>query len=139
MGFMNKVRDALARFLYGRNGIDQLCWAMVIAELALSLIGGLIPVAAERRIFSIVTTVLTVLVFWRVLSKDLYRRREENARFRRWWGPIAQRLRGGAARRADKEHKYVKCACGTMCRVPKGVGRVEMTCPKCGKKTIVRT
>lgn len=139
MGFMNKVRDALARFLYGRNGIDQLCWAMVIAELALSLIGGLIPVAAVRRIFSIVTTVLTVLVFWRVLSKDLYRRREENARFLRWWGPIAQRLRGGAARRADKEHKYVKCTCGTMCRVPKGVGRVEMTCPRCGKKTIVRT
>ena len=56
-----------------------------------------------------------------------------------WWGPKQSALRGAKARRADKEHKYVKCSCGTYCRVPRSVGTVELTCPKCGKKRIVKT
>lgn len=139
MGFLYQVRAALARFLYGRNGVDQLGWAMVIAELALSLLARLVNVAAFSAFVNTVTTVLLVLVLYRMLSKNLEKRRAENARFLRWWGPVAARFRGASARRADGAHKYVRCSCGTMCRVPKGVGRVELTCPKCGQKKIVRT
>ena len=61
------------------------------------------------------------------------------AHFMTWWGPKQNELRGAKARRADKTHKYVRCACGTYCRVPRGVGKVELTCPKCGAKRIVKT
>jgi len=139
MNFLSRVRDAVIRFMYGRNGVDQLTWAIIIAELALSLIGGLIPVAVVRRVINLVTTLLLVLAFFRIFSRNIYKRREENARFLQWWAPVRQSLLGARSRRADKAHKYVKCACGAYCRVPKGVGKVELTCPKCGAKKIVNT
>ena len=37
---MNKFRDALYRFMYGRNGVDALNWALVILELAVSILRG---------------------------------------------------------------------------------------------------
>ena len=70
---------------------------------------------------------------------DLARRQAENAKFLTWWTPKANAIRGAKARRADKAHKYVRCSCGAYCRVPKNIGKVELTCPKCGKKRVVKT
>ena len=129
----------MARFMYGRNGADQLCWAILIAELALSFLVGIV----NNPFFSIfvhyATLFLSVYLLFRIFSRNLEKRRAENAKFMQWWGPKQSALRGAKARRADKTHKYVKCSCGTYCRVPRGVGRVELTCPKCGKKQIVKT
>ena len=129
----------MARFMYGRNGADQLCWAILIAELVLSLLAGLV----NNRYFSAfahyASLFLCVYLFFRLFSRNLEKRRAENARFMAWWGPKQNALRGAKARRADKEHKYVKCSCGTYCRVPRSIGTVELTCPKCGKKQIVKT
>ena len=36
-------------------------------------------------------------------------------------------------RSMDKEHKYFTCPnCRTVCRVPRGKGKIIITCPKCG-------
>ena len=82
---------------------------------------------------------MCVYLLFRMFSRNLEKRRAENAKFMQWWGPKQSALRGAKARRADKEHKYVKCSCGAYCRVPRSVGMVELTCPKCGKKRIVKT
>ena len=39
---MNKFRDALYRFMYGRNGVDALNWALVILELVVSILSSII-------------------------------------------------------------------------------------------------
>ena len=50
------------------------------------------------------------------------------------------RSAGARARHADKEHKYFVCkSCKTICRVPAGKGKVEITCPKCGGKIIAKS
>lgn len=125
--------------MYGRYGVDQLCWAMLIAEVVLSILSGLVPIRAVQSLFGALSTVLLVLVFWRVFSRNVERRRVENAWFLRWWGPVSTLFRDERMRRADKAHKYVKCSCGAWCRVPRGVGTVELLCPRCGAKTIVKT
>ncbi len=125
--------------MYGRYGMDQLSWAMLIAEIVLSLLSRLVPVAAVQSVTGALSTVLLVLAFWRILSRNVEKRRAENARFLRWWGPVSTGFRDERMRRADKAHKYVKCSCGAWCRVPRGVGRVELMCPCCGAKTIVKT
>ena len=138
--FVYKIRCALARFMYGRNGVDQLGRAMLYGILALCVTGMFlqrVPVAA--RILSLVETVLWVLLLCRMFSKNLEKRREENAKFMAWWVPKRNELRGAKARRADTAHKYVRCSCGTYCRVPRNVGKVELTCPKCGAKRVVKT
>ena len=138
--FFYKLRCALARFMYGRNGIDPLGQAMLYAVLALCVLGMLarrIPVAAG--ILSFAETVLLILLLCRMLSKNLTKRRAENAKFMAWWGSKRSELRGAKARRADTAHKYVRCSCGTYCRVPRNVGKVELTCPRCGAKRVVKT
>ena len=41
-------------------------------------------------------------------------------------------MRRALSRSRDKEHKYFTCPnCHTVCRVPRGKGRIVITCPKC--------
>ena len=138
--FFYKIRCALARFMYGRNGIDQLGRVTLYGIVALCVVRMFVqrvPIAVS--ILSFAETVLWVLLLCRMFSKNLTKRRAENAKFMAWWGPKQNELRGAKARRADTAHKYVRCSCGTYCRVPRNVGKVELTCPKCGAKRVVKT
>lgn len=135
---MNKFRDALYRFMYGRNGVDALNWALFVLELVLSLLSSFVRVQAVAATLYFLSVVLMFVVLIRIFSRNLTQRRAENAKFLAWWMPKANAMRGAKARRADKAHKYVRCSCGAYCRVPKGVGKVELTCPKCGRKKVIK-
>ncbi len=135
--FFNKLQNALYRFMYGRNGSDQLNIALLVVYLALWLVGSLVAAIFSSGLLQLVVnvlmSVLAVIIFARMLSKNLARRRAENAKFLAWWYPFKRRLAGMKARRADKAHKYFTCrACKTICRVPAGKGKIVITCPKCG-------
>ncbi len=136
---MSKFRNALYRFMYGRNGVDALSWALVVLEVVLSLLSAFIHVRGVSQALYFVSTVLMFVVLLRIFSRNLARRQAENAKFLTWWTPKANAIRGARARRADKAHKYVRCSCGAYCRVPRGVGKIELTCPKCGRKKVIKT
>lgn len=136
---MSKFRDALYRFMYGRNGVDALNWALFALELVLSVVCSFVRVRAVASVLSFLSFVLMFIVLIRIFSRNLDQRRAENARFLAWWMPKANAMRGAKARRADKAHKYVRCSCGAYCRVPRGVGKIELTCPKCGRKKVIKT
>lgn len=125
--------------MYGRNGVDALSWALVVLEVVLSLLSSFIHVRGVSQVLYLVSTALMFVVLLRIFSRNLARRQAENAKFLTWWTPKANAIRGARARRADKAHKYVRCSCGAYCRVPRGVGRVELTCPKCGRKKVIKT
>lgn len=135
---MNKLRNALYRFMYGRNGVDALCWALFILELLLSIVSSLIRVQIVSTVLYYASMVLMFIVLLRMFSRNLAARRAENAKFLAWWQPRRNSFRAARARRADSAHKYVRCSCGAWCRVPRGVGKVELTCPKCGKKKTIK-
>ena len=136
--FFYRVSSAMARFMYGRNGPDQLGSAMLALYLVLALVQPLFRRwTAARLVLSAVTTVLAVWVLFRMFSKNLNKRRAENAKFLSWWTPIKSRIAAARQRSRDKEHKYFTCkSCKTVCRVPAGKGKIEITCPKCGGKII---
>ena len=119
--------------MYGRNGVDALNWALVILELAVSILSSIIRVQGVSQALYFVSMVLMFIVLIRIFSRNLARRQAENAKFLTWWTPKANAIRGA------KAHKYVRCSCGAYCRVPKNIGKVELTCPKCGKKKVVKT
>ena len=137
--FFTKLQNALYRFMYGRNGSDQLNVALLVIYLALWLVGGLVASILNSGVLAAIVnalmSVLAVIIFFRMLSKNLVKRRAENAKFLAWWYPMKNRLAGMKARRADKAHKYFTCrSCKTICRVPVGKGKIVITCPKCGAK-----
>lgn len=136
--FFYRVSSAMARFMYGRNGPDQLNSALLLLYLVLAVLqaffGGK---AAVRLVLEILAFALAVLIFYRMLSRNLTRRRAENARFLNWWQPVRNRIAAARRRSQDKGHKYFTCkSCKTICRVPVGKGKIEITCPKCGGKII---
>ena len=123
----------LQRFMLGRYGPDQLSLAMLI----LAFIVGLVPMLWAK----IVTLALAVIVFYRMFSKNIAKRRRENDWFLKVWSPVKTffvRLFKG---RPDKAtHKHFKCPkCAQELRVPKGKGKVTITCPKCGEKFTRKT
>ena len=125
--------------MYGRNGVDALSWALVVLEVVLSLLSAFIHVRGVSQALYSVSSALMFVVLLRIFSRNLARRQAENAKFLTWWTPKANAIRGARARRADKAHKYVRCSCGAYCRVPRGVGKIELTCPKCGRKKVIKT
>ena len=91
---MNKFRDALYRFMYGRNGVDALNWALVILELAVSILSSIIRVQGVSQALYFVSMMLMFIVLIRIFSRNLARRQAENAKFLTWWTPKANAIRG---------------------------------------------
>ena len=142
--FFYKLQNALYRFMYGRNGSDQLNIALLVVYLTLWLVGGLIASIFSSSVLAAIVnalmTTLMIIIFFRMFSKNLAKRRAENAKFLNWWYPVKNNLVGMKARRADKAHKYFTCrSCKTICRVPVGKGKIVITCPKCGAKINARS
>ncbi len=143
MGLFRRIGNSIARFMYGRNGMDQLNQLLLRGYLVIFLVQ---MVAAMVRIRWLATVCelllwpLIVVLFFRMFSKNLYKRREENQKWMSWWWSVKSRGDGARARHADKEHKYFICKqCRTICRVPVGKGKIVITCPKCGAKIEART
>lgn len=139
--FLYKLQSALARFMYGRNGTDSLNTALLVVYLVIwlagTLLAALLDIQALYAVVNVLMMLLVVLLCFRTFSRNISKRQAENARFLAWWEPLRARMNGAAARRRDKEHKYFICKnCKTICRVPRGKGKLEITCPKCGAKII---
>ena len=143
MGFFRKLGNAIVRFMYGRNGMDQLNRALFWVYIALWLAGSILSVMgldALSAIFNVVLYVLLVVIVFRMFSKNLYKRREENSKFLQKTWKIRSQIGGAKARHADKDHKYFTCKqCKTICRVPVGKGKIIITCPKCRAQIQAKT
>ena len=135
MNFFQRIGNALSRFMYGRNGVDRLGLTMIWAALLLDIINMLLrekPVVSG--IIGLVSGVILFTALFRMFSRNLEKRRAENTRFMEkvWW-PVSRRMAGARQQRMDKEHRYFTChRCGAVCRVPRGKGRIVITCPRCG-------
>ena len=136
MSFFQKIGNGIVRFMYGRNGMDQLnralFWGYLGAFFA-QMVCGLLRLRIPALVCEVLLWPLMLLVLFRMFSKNLPKRRAENQRFVNWWWGVKSRSAGAKARHADKEHKYFTCkTCGAICRVPVGKGKIIITCPKCG-------
>ena len=128
--------------MYGRNGMDQMNQLLLrgyIGLLVAELVFNLLRLRAPLVICEVLLWVLMVYILFRMFSKNLPKRREENQRFLNWFWRIKSNAAGAKARRADKDHKYFPCKCGAVCRVPVGKGKIVITCPKCGQKINAKT
>ena len=133
MGFFDKVRASFTRFMSGRYGADQLSMALVIAALVISIVGSF---TGARMMTMVISDALLIGAFFRMFSKDRYRRAHENEVYlsktegvRRGFTEWVNRLKNG------KKYRYFTCPkCKQRLRVPRGVGSVTITCKNCGTK-----
>ena len=128
--FFNRLRWKLQIFMRGRNGADELGRVVMYGSFILYIIFLLF---GSRFLYFLGFAGIIYTTF-RMFSKNLYARREENRKFVTWLETTRVRLA------QSKDYKIFKCkGCGRNIRVPRGKGKIEVTCPMCGSKTIHRT
>jgi len=123
--------------MMGRYGPDHLGVAMIVFSLVLSLFNTIIGFAPIMY----VSYVVLAFSLFRMLSRNIPRRRLENDRFIRYWWPVRTRAHRALANiKHRKTFRFLKCpSCSNTLRVPKGRGRLQITCPKCGERFLKRT
>ena len=127
----------MAGFYTGRNGSDQLSVFLIAAAVILAVAASVIDTEIVRMAVSAVALALAGWAMFRMMSKNIGRRRCENDTFLSLIGQSPEKK----ARRADrKTHRYFRCPkCKEYCRVPRNKGKIRITCPHCGEQFIKRT
>ncbi len=126
----------LRRFMIGRYGADELSFALLLGNLVFWVLGAI----TDWWVFPILSTVCCALIVWRMLSKQIYKRQKENRAFLSFWNPIKKSVKQWYSRIKDTNHKYIRCKkCRERLRLPRGKGRIEVTCPKCRERFITKT
>ena len=127
------MRQRLAQFMAGRNGNDQLNVFLLVIDIILVFAGTIAGGKAGAIIYSIVLLLL-ICIYFRMFSRNLYRRREENGKFMRVKYKVSAWLRVRHERWVQrKDYKFFPCpSCRTTLRVPRGHGKIKIVCRKCG-------
>lgn len=137
------MRNWLQRLMYGRYGTDQLNRFLLVLTLIFLVLS-----MFTSGIFYWLSLIGMVLLYFRMFSRNTYKRAAENEAYLR----ITDRIRGfftrsgkgggrsGAGRNTDAMHRVFPCpSCRQKIRVPKGKGKIAIRCPKCGAEFVKRT
>ena len=138
-------------FFNGRNGSDQLSVFLVGVALVTAVAASVWAKTTAGYVLVVITLGLVGWAFFRILSTDIGKRRNENEVFLSFFKSFksdpqkAEKKRQAEEERKriaedKKTHAYFKCPeCHTTCRVPKGKGKIRIKCPKRGHQFIKRT
>ena len=123
----------LQRLMYGRYGTDQLNLFLLVFSIVASLILRFTPV----WYLGCLTYLPLGYALFRMFSRNISKRQAENQTFLRLTAPAVRWFRTRFARAKDGTHRYFACPkCRQTCRVPKGRGKIQITCPVCGHSFI---
>ena len=124
-----KIASAFRRFMMGRYGTDKLNMVILGAGLIASLVGMFIHYPPVNLALTLISYVLLGWSIFRCLSRNTYKRYQENRKYLM----MLQRIK-------DREHRYYDCPrCHQQVRVPRGKGKIAISCPKCKEKFIRKT
>ncbi len=82
--------------------------------------------------------ILLILNICRIFSRNIQARYAENNKYLALRQKFMAYVRGSS--RGDAAHRIYRCPkCSQKVRVPRGRGRIAITCPKCGHEFIKKT
>ena len=153
--------------MVGRYGSDQLSRFTMLLAFVMLILNMIFR--SRTSVFYWLIWVFLIVTYFRMFSKNTQKRYNENTRFLQLKEKVMGRLRGRKgptgdsvrdsyqyyqnaydnARRdtggsgtmqSDKEHRIFRCPnCDQRVRVPRGRGKIEITCPRCSHKFIKRS
>ena len=133
------MKERLRKFMEGRYGADELNRFLTVCGWVLLLIGFVLS-GIDNKVTLIVGSVLVTLSWalliyslFRTFSKRTQERASENYRYFVCKNKVLGWFRRGKARWQDrKTYRYFRCPqCKATVRVPRGKGKIRITCPKC--------
>ena len=134
MKLFDNFRYRMQQWAYGRYGMDELGRFLYIIVFVL-LIVSLIPYCSPVVFLSM------ALLFYntfRACSRNTEKRKRENEWYLRKTAPMRERRQKSALIREEKRnYVFIRCRkCSNLNRVPRGKGKIRITCPKCGDQIV---
>ena len=127
--FLYRLMAGFRNFMAGRYGTDKLGLTLLGAALVMSLLSSFIPVVVVRLALTLAYYGLMFWALFRMFSRNTYARYEENRKFLRFFDQLK-----------DRDHRYFTCPkCRQTVRVPRGKGKISITCPRCREKFVKKT
>ena len=132
--YLNKLIFSINEFMYGRYKGDELNRFLTIVYLIIWVIS-FFP---YLRFLQLINTLIFILIFYRAFSKNIYARQKELNSYLKIKNKIKTQINFTKQKHKNrKTHLYFKCSnCKSNLRVPKGKGKIEITCPKCNTTMI---
>ena len=121
--------------MYGRRGTDEFARFLLIVTLVFIVLSWFFR-GVIQSLFSLLTIASLVYCYYRILSRDIYKRQKENAWYLQKKAAVQKWFRSLKDRWTQrKEYKFFRCpSCHSLLRVPKGKGKILLTCRKCGNR-----
>ena len=127
--FLQQLGYRFRNFMVGRYGTDKLNMVILCTGLAVCFVSAFFH---NPKVNLLLTAVSYGLMFWalfRSFSRNTYKRYQENRKFLQFF----DRLK-------DRDHRYYDCPkCRQVVHVPRGKGKIAITCPKCRERFIKKT
>ena len=125
----NRFRAGFQNFMSGRYGADRLNMAILCAGLVASVLSSLFAGRLVGTVCWFASYGLMIWAIFRALSRNTYKRYQENRKFLMFF----DRLK-------DRNNCYFDCPkCRQTVRVPRGKGKISITCPRCKERFIRKT
>ena len=127
---LNEFRYRFSKFMQGRYGVDSLSRFLSIVLLVFIVLGLFVRIPFS----GLVTLVILVILYWRMFSRNIPKRYEENQKFLHLRDKFLGRFSDlGSNMSQFKDYHIYKCArCNQKIRIPRGKGHIMVRCPRCG-------
>ena len=127
--FLARLTAAMRKYMAGRYGTDKLNLAILGTALAICVVTGFVKIPLVNLLMTAASYGLMIWAICRSFSRNTYKRYQENRKFLQFF----DRLK-------DRDHCYYDCPrCRQNVRVPRGKGKIAITCPRCKEKFIRKT
>ena len=123
------MKERIRRMMYGRYGNDQLNQFIVVVAMIFLVL----EIITHQQLFWFAALICLILTYIRMFSKNIRRRHQENTIFLNKKDAFLNKFRKQkyyAAQRKDY-HIYTCPECSQKIRIPRGKGKIRVTCPKC--------
>ena len=127
------MRGWLQRMMIGRNGMDALNRFLSVVLLLIVAVEMFLR-GKPAVVLSLLSLILLFVIYFRMFSRDLYRRGQENGTYLRLRYPLVSAVQGWRDRyRQRRDYRFFRCpSCRAWLRVPRGKGQINIVCRKCG-------
>ena len=130
---MNRLAERFRIFMLGRYGTDQLSIGLLILYIIAIFI-------FRSGVLAVIPMLILIFYMYRTFSRNTIKRSKENQMFLKFWNPIARTFSMLKKQITDRDNRYYRCSgCHQQIRVPKGKGKICITCPKCRNEFIKKT
>ena len=127
--FLARLSASVRQFMVGRYGTDRLNMVILSVGLVFCLLSAFVHNIPINLLFTGISYALMVWAIFRSFSRNTYQRYQENRKFLQFF----DRLK-------DRDHRYFDCPkCRQIVRVPRGKGKIAITCPRCREKFVKKT